>query len=133
MKGWDAYNKFTREDNAAARGFFEQARKLDPNYARAYAGLAWTYELDYDFEWTDDDARALRLALENSLTAVRLDPNDIQAQWGLGWAYLYNRQFDNAMTHYLRTRKLTRTTRKFSRKWAICSSTSANQNKHSLK
>jgi TolB-like protein/class 3 adenylate cyclase/Tfp pilus assembly protein PilF len=106
MKGWDAYNKFTREDNAAARSFFEQAIRIDPNYARAYAGLAWTYELDYDFEWTDDDGKSLGLALENASTAVRLDPNDIQAQWGLGWAYLYNRQFDNAMAHYLRTRKL---------------------------
>ena len=106
MKGWDAYNKFTREDNAAARDFFQQAIRIDPNYARAYAGLAWTYELDYDFEWTDDDERSLKLALENAGTAVRLDPNDIQAQWGLGWAYLYSRQFDNALAHYLRTRKL---------------------------
>ena len=74
MKGWDAYNKFTREDNAAARDFFQQAIRIDPNYARAYAGLAWTYELDYDFEWTDDDERSLKLALENASTAVRLDP-----------------------------------------------------------
>ena len=64
MKGWYAYNKFTREDNAAARDLFEQARKIDPNYARAYAGLAWTYELDYDFEWTNDDEKTLKLALE---------------------------------------------------------------------
>ena len=106
MKGWYAYNKFTREDNAAARDLFEQARKIDPNYARAYAGLAWTYELDYDFEWTDDDEKTLKLALEMAATAVRLDPNDSQAQWALGWAYLYNRQYDQAMAHYLRAREL---------------------------
>ena len=106
MKGWYAYNKFTREDNAAARDLFEQARKIDPDYARAYAGLAWTYELDYDFEWTNDDEKTLKLALKLAETAVRLDPNDIQAQWGLGWAYLYNRQYENAMAHYLRTREL---------------------------
>ena len=106
MKGWYAYNKFTREDNAAARDLFEQARKIDPDYARAYAGLAWTYELDYDFEWTNDDEKTLKLALELAETAVRLDPNDIQAQWGLGWAYLYNRQYENAMAHYLRAREL---------------------------
>ena len=106
MKGWYAYNKFTREDNAAARDLFEQARKIDPNYARAYAGLAWTYEDDYDFEWTDDDEKTLKLTLENATTAVRLDPNDNQAQWALGWAYLYNRQYDQAMAHYLRAREL---------------------------
>jgi adenylate cyclase len=106
MKGWYAYNKFTREDNAAARKFFEQAIKIDPDYARAYAGLAWTYELDYDFEWTDDDKRSLELALENANTAVRLDPSDEEAQWGLGWAYLYQRQHENALAHYKRAREL---------------------------
>ena len=30
MKGWYAYNKFTREDNAASRDFFEQARRIRP-------------------------------------------------------------------------------------------------------
>ena len=106
MKGWYAYNKFTREDNAAARDLFEQARKIDPNYARAYAGLSRTYELDYDFELTDDDEKTLKLALEYATTAVRLDPNDNQAQWGLGWVYLYKRQHEKAMAHYLRAREL---------------------------
>jgi adenylate cyclase len=106
-KGWYAYNKFTREDNAAARDLFEQARKIDPNYALAYAGLAWTYELEYDYEWkTDDDEKTLKLALEMAETAVRLDPNDSQAQWALGWACLYNRQYDQAMAHYLRSLEL---------------------------
>ena len=105
-RGLYEYYKYTRESNAAAREFFEQAIKIDPNYARAYGDLAWTYELDYDYEWTDDDEKSLELALENANTAVRLDPNDYEAHWGLGWAYLYNRQFENAMAHYLRARKL---------------------------
>jgi adenylate cyclase len=106
-KGWYAYNKFTREDNAAARDLFELARKIDPSYARAYAGLAWTYELEYDYEWnTDDDEKTLKLALEMAETAVRLDPNDSQAQWALGWSCLYNRQYDQAMAHYLRSLEL---------------------------
>ena len=94
MRGWYEWHKFTREGNAAARDLFEQARKIDPNYARAYAGLAWTYADDYDYEWTDDYDKTLKLALENASTAVRLDPNDYQAQWALGWAYLYNRQHE---------------------------------------
>jgi adenylate cyclase len=106
MRGWYEFYKYTRESTAAARDFFEKAREIDPNYARAYAGLAWTHELDYDYEWTNDDKKTLELALENAVTAVRLDPKDIQAQWGLGWAYLYDRQHDKAMAHYLLTRKL---------------------------
>ena len=106
MRGWYEWHKFTREGNAAARDLFEQARKIDPNYARAYAGLAWAYADDYDYEWTDDYDKTLKLALENASTAVRLDPNDYQAQWALGWAYLYNRQHEQAMAHYLRARDL---------------------------
>ena len=43
MRGWYECYKLTQEGNTAARDLFEQARKIDPNYARAYAGLAWTY------------------------------------------------------------------------------------------
>jgi adenylate cyclase len=106
LRGWHEWYKLTREGNAAARDLFEQATKIDPNYARAYAGLAWTYSSDYDFEWTDDFDKTLKLVLENASTAVRLDPNDYQAHWALGWAYLYNREHENAMAEYLRAREL---------------------------
>ena len=106
MRGWYEWYKLTREGNAAARNLFEQATKIDPNYARAYAGLAWTYSSDYDFEWTDDFDKTLKLVLENASTAVRLDPNDYQAHWALGWASLYNRDYEKAMAEYLRAREL---------------------------
>jgi len=106
MRGWYEWRKLTRSSNAAARDFFEQARKIDPNYARAYAGLAWTYALDYDFEWTDDYDKTVKLALEMASTAVRLDSNDYQAHWALGWAYLYNWEHEEATADYLRARDL---------------------------
>ena len=40
MRGWYEWHKFTPESNAAARELFEKARKIDPNYARAYVGLS---------------------------------------------------------------------------------------------
>jgi tetratricopeptide (TPR) repeat protein len=106
MKGWYEWHKFTRESNVAARGLFEKARKIDPNYARAYVGLAWAYADDFDYEWTDDYDKTLKLALENAETAVRLDPNDYQAHWALGWAYLYSRRHEEALAHYMRAREL---------------------------
>ena len=106
MRGWYEWHKFTREGNAAALDLFERARKIDPNYARAYVGLAWAFEMNYDYDWTDDYDKTLKLELENASTAVRLDPNDYQAQWVLGYAYLYNRQHQEAMAHYLRARDL---------------------------
>ena len=106
MKGWYELYKYDRAGNTAARDLFEQAKKIDPSYARAYAGLAWTYADDFYYQWTDDYDKTLKLALEMASTAVRLDPNDYQAHWVLGWAYLYNRQHEKAIAHYLHARDL---------------------------
>ncbi|MGO4440553.1 adenylate/guanylate cyclase domain-containing protein [Rhizobium sp. RAF56] len=106
MKGWQKWSNFTREDNQAARDLFEKSRSEDPNYARAYAGLAWTYSSDYDFGWTDDYDKTLALTLEMAEKAVRLDSNDYRSHWVLGWASLYNRDYDKASTSYTRAREL---------------------------
>jgi TolB-like protein/class 3 adenylate cyclase/Tfp pilus assembly protein PilF len=106
MRGWYEWHKFTPESNAASRDLFEQARKIDPNYARAYVGLCWAYANDFDYEWTSDYAKTLKLTLDMASEAVRLDPNDYQAHWGLAWAYLYHRQHDKAVAEYERARKL---------------------------
>ena len=95
-----------QEANTAAREMFEKARQVDPNYARAYAGLAWTHAFDYDFEWTDDYEGTVKRAFDNASTAVRLDPNDYQAHWALGWAYLYSWEQEKALASYQRARSL---------------------------
>jgi TolB-like protein/class 3 adenylate cyclase/rhodanese-related sulfurtransferase/Flp pilus assembly protein TadD len=43
LQGWDLYRRETKEDVPKAISFFEQAIKLDPQYGRAYAGLAAVY------------------------------------------------------------------------------------------
>jgi len=43
LQGWDHYRRETKEDTAKAITFFEQAIGLDPEYSRAYAGLAAAY------------------------------------------------------------------------------------------
>ena len=89
MRGWYEWHKFTPESNAVSRNLFEQARKIDPEYARAYVGLCWAYANDFDYEWTSDYAKTLKLTLDMASAAVRLDPNDYQAHWALAWAYLF--------------------------------------------
>jgi adenylate cyclase len=106
MRGWYEWHKFTPESNAASRDLFEQARKIDPNYARAYVGLCWAYANDFDYEWTSNYAETLRLTLDMASEAVRLDPDDYQAHWALAWAYLYHRQHDKAAAEYARAREL---------------------------
>lgn len=106
LQGWAKWYEFTGESNAAARSLFELAAKIDPNYARAYAGLAWTYSLDHDFGWTDDYKQAVKKAMENATKAVSLDGDDYQAHWALGWAQLHTRQYEKAIMSYARAREL---------------------------
>jgi class 3 adenylate cyclase/TolB-like protein/Tfp pilus assembly protein PilF len=105
-QGWTKWYKFTREDNKAARDLFELATKIDPNFARAYAGLAWTHSLDHDFGWKEDYKQVVEQAMKNAQRAVDLDAEDYQAHWALGWAQLHSRQYEKAIASYRRAREL---------------------------
>jgi len=50
--GLKLLRRLTREDNVRARGLYRRAAGLDPNYAGAWAGLAWTYFVDARFGWS---------------------------------------------------------------------------------
>ena len=43
LKGMEHVNRFTPEDLGKAKNYFQKAVKLDPEYGRAWAGLALTY------------------------------------------------------------------------------------------
>ena len=131
MRGWYEWYKLTREGNAAARDLFEQATKIDPNYARAYAGLAWTYSSDYDFEWTDDFDKTLNSCSRMRARQCALIPMIIKLTGRLG-GHLYTtgitrRRWPNicALENSIRT------TRRFLRRCLISSSTSASRSKQS--
>jgi adenylate cyclase len=106
LKGWHEWYKFTKESNAEARRLFELARGADPSFARAYAGLAWTYSLDYEYDWTEEYDATVANALEMAKTAVRLDDKDYRSYWVLGWANLYSRQYDQAEAAYAKARQM---------------------------
>jgi adenylate cyclase len=55
-----------------ARQMFQQAIALDPNYANAYAALAWTYSDEWAFQYTQDES-ALNRAIGAARKAVALD------------------------------------------------------------
>ena len=51
LKGWEHYRRFTPDDFAKARVYFEKAIELDPDYSRAHAALAQTYWLGSLLGW----------------------------------------------------------------------------------
>jgi adenylate cyclase len=65
---------FTIQDNARARELYQRAVELDPNYAGALDGLAWTYILAARFGWSDDPEGDFQIATELAARAMELDP-----------------------------------------------------------
>jgi adenylate cyclase len=99
------YLHFAKEDNEQARGFFKEAIRLDPEFARAYALLAGTHRWDWTFAWTQGEARATSKAEADSQsqTAVDLARREPEPKPSLPYALqqqayvrLYSRNYDGA-------------------------------------
>jgi adenylate cyclase len=94
----DAYDRFlqgrqyfylyaSKDENFKARTFFEAAIQYDPDYALAYAMLAWTYAYDAMNGWSEDREAALHRALELANKAISLDEALPVAYFVTGLAY----------------------------------------------
>lgn len=96
LRGWSALRRPELPAIHEARRCFQQAVTRDPNYARAYVGLAlahlneWAcYAWNY---WAFLQQEALALARK----AVALDDRDHRARCMLALAELYGRRYDTA-------------------------------------
>ncbi len=101
LSAWDYYIRGMAflyleepEDNAKARDLFRKAAELDPNYAEAWARLAWTHIRDIDMRSTDDRAESIRLAYELSRRAIALDDGSAVAHLCLGSAHVWRGELE---------------------------------------
>lgn len=83
--------------NGVARDFYWNAIRLDPAFARAYAGVAMTYALDYQQGWTRDGDAALDRALDLAETSIKMRPDMPEAHWVLGFVRAQRRQHAQAL------------------------------------
>ncbi len=104
LGAWSAYQlglqrafRFTRESNAEARRFYEEAIALDPRFATALGQLAITNLWDVTFGWSEAPEEIASAALETARRAVELDPRDPIAQAALSWAYLFADDAQNGL------------------------------------
>ena len=77
----------SEEDVRSAREMFEQAIKLDPRYAAAYAGLAATYLEDFEHGWWSNPEVSGAKCFELAQKAIELDEDDSYAHLVLSNAY----------------------------------------------
>ncbi len=92
LDAWEAHHRglwhmmrFNREDNEQARHFFEAAMRLDPGFARPYAGLSFTYFQDAFLGWAERDT-AVETAYRVASQGLMADDLDPTAHWALGRA-----------------------------------------------
>ncbi|MGH9368185.1 MAG: protein kinase domain-containing protein [Thermoanaerobaculia bacterium] len=87
LKGFHHARKYTREDVSKGMEYFRQALALDPNYAPAYAGLAYIYVSGLA-DWYAPAKEVFPQAKEAALKAVELDPSLAEAHTFLAVAKL---------------------------------------------
>jgi TolB-like protein len=104
LNAWEAYHRglwhmyrFTKEENATARHFFAQAAKLDPTFARAYAGLSFTHWQSAFQNW-ENRAQAIDLAYDSAGQSLMVDDRDPVAHWAMGRALWLRGRHDESLT-----------------------------------
>ncbi len=89
------YYRFSANHNVEANSLYAKAVELDPNFARAYAGLANTYNTDYFLSWLRLENPSAK-GLEAARRAVELDGNDAFCRCLFGWAQIANERWEQA-------------------------------------
>jgi serine/threonine protein kinase/Flp pilus assembly protein TadD len=83
LKGRYHEEKYTRADVNTGNDEFRRAIQLDPNYAAAYAGLAYSYIIADDFFLSPNDS--MPPAREAATKALQLDESNAQARVTMAW------------------------------------------------
>jgi DNA-binding SARP family transcriptional activator/TolB-like protein len=81
---WHMY-RFNKVDNDRARHFFEIAVRLDPTFARAYAGLSFTHFQNAFQGWAKRGPEIER-AFDAAGQSLMVDDRDPAAHWAMGRA-----------------------------------------------
>jgi adenylate cyclase len=87
----------TKDANPKAQQLLEEAIALDPGYASAYAGLAWTHYLSAQLGWSKDSGESMRKAYEIANKALSLDDSLDIPHWILGLIYTRMGEVDKAI------------------------------------
>ena len=97
LRGRELWERFTPEFNREARRLYEKAIELDPDYARAYASLAWTYVIEHSERWAGPEEEPLERALEWARHGVAVNRASHSNHLALGQVCLSKGLHDEAL------------------------------------
>ena len=98
LRAREVQARFTPEDNEDGRLLYEKASRLDPTYARAYAGVALTHAVDVNMNWSTDQEASIRLGLIAVEQASQLDSNIPQIYFARGSLLVAQGLHEEALT-----------------------------------
>lgn len=103
LRGKESLHRHKPTGVAQARDLFARALEIDPNYARAHAGLALVYYNDWNCHQWDRWAECQSQAFVYANKAVELDDSDHITHSILAQVHLYRREYERAEKHLDRT------------------------------
>jgi non-specific serine/threonine protein kinase len=98
LRGRQFFHQFRSKAFGFARQMFTRAIETDPNYARAYAGIADC--CSFLFMYFESSQANLREADRASLRALELDPDLAEAHASRGLAVALNKRYDEAAKEF---------------------------------
>lgn len=106
QRGTAELDEYTKEGNIRAREMFARALELDPDYCRAFAGVALSCNRDLMLGYASSREETADSALQNARKAVALDRSDSLAHSVLGMAHIWAGQQDEARLSFQRSVEL---------------------------
>jgi adenylate cyclase len=95
LRGLAAFLRGTKEANEQAQQLYEKALELDPQYAEAYARLAWAFLGEWMWSL---DPQTLEQAFALVSEAITRDGSLALAYTVLGHTYLYKKRYEQAIS-----------------------------------
>jgi len=100
LHGRELYHRTEPEHLEKSRALFEQAIRIDPNYALAWAGLTYVYIDTYWYKDKEKEEKWIERAHEASLKAVELAPHLAESHGARGLALRVDEQFEDAAAEF---------------------------------
>jgi TolB-like protein/Tfp pilus assembly protein PilF len=103
LDAWEAHHRglwhmyrFNKPDNEQAQKFFQTAVRLDPTFARAYAGLSFTHWQNAFQGWAKRE-REVDRAYDAAGQSLMVDDRDPAAHWAMGRALWLRGRHDQSV------------------------------------
>lgn len=97
LNGMQRLNEFTPTSLPKALDHFEEAVRLQPDYAKVHAKIAWAHLMCIQFGWSSDVATSMAKAVASANQAIDSDDAEAWAYWARAGCYWIQQRYDLAL------------------------------------